>query len=150
MTAPVFSRGLIPRQDGRVHAVPLPSGAVTLGLRGTVGLRVSVAASGQVENVAPRRSSGPAYLDVFAWEWAHHVWTYPSADRPRTVTEAVRFAPAPGAARREAESIGDLRAVIPDTPRPVYPYVAILTGTQGRVELALDCGPGGVPSVAPR
>lgn len=135
ITAPYAAGDLV---DGRKHPQPVLSfGANTAAARNRIALRVRVAASGAITQVAVLRSGGSKFLDEYARTWVKHVWRYPPSAREEAHLENITFPVNDEDLRGEAANLKAARAIHPATPRPPYLFVPRLLGWQGVVRLTL-------------
>jgi TonB family protein len=130
--APPVNRDMF---DGANHPPPfVPSGAPHGSGGKSVGVTVHLDPRGRVLQASVSQSSGSKLLDEAARCWAQYEWLYPPSATPRaehyTVTFSSRFAD-------ERDEVREARSIIPDTPRPPYPYLARRLHKEGVVGLLL-------------
>jgi TonB family protein len=121
--------------DGARHPDPFVPPAAPPGSGGkSVGIKLHISPSGRVVRAIVSRSSGSALLDEAARSWAQYEWLYSPSAKPRTEDHTLTFSRKYSDQRDEAQVP---RRIIPDTPRPDYPYLARRLHKEGAVDLLL-------------
>ncbi len=130
--APPLDRNMF---DGARHLDPSVPSAAPPGSAGkTVGIKVQLDRRGHVQRAVVSRSSGSALLDETARSWAQYEWVYSPSATERTENHILTFSRNPW---DERDDVRVARSIIPDTPRPPYPYLARRLHKEGAVDLLL-------------
>jgi TonB family protein len=121
--------------DGAGHPDPyVPPAAPPASAGKSVGIKVQLDPKGHVRRAVVSQSSGSELLDEAARSWAQYEWLYVPSATARTEYHLLHFS---REASNERENVRVARSIIPETPRPPYPYLARRLRKEGVVDLLL-------------